>query len=414
MKNKILLLVLVIVSSYSFSQEKIKADITIMNFLGRVPLKTESNSLADNLIRFLYYNPQPKNYPKIGFLNNKGKIVIKAKYSMASDFYNGHANIIKDSVYGYINKKGEEVLFNEYEKSFFYYNNTGIAKKKGKYGLINRKGDSLTNFSYTMINNFGFNYFRGHTENKRSQIIDKEGNIIFNKDLRFNIRSHYIDVDSIFIFEEEVKGKKLRGLVNIRGEVLSEPKYKEIYFINDKKFYVVKNNDKYGFINKQGNEIIPPTYEKVSFNINDNLIAVKKEGKWGYINRENKEIIPFIYDEAYAFFDGLAFVKKGKFYGCIDVKNRVKIDFKLEKTKYPFFANRLALYKKDNKFGFINKKGKIKIEAKYDKVLPFVNGLAYVELNGKAGYINKKGKEIVPIKYNQLWFVSEDLIRYAN
>lgn len=415
MKNKILLLlVFIIVASNSFSQEKINADITIMNFLGRVPLKTESNSLSDNLIRILYYNSQPQNYPKIGYLNNKGEEIIEAKYNMGSDFYGDYANIIKDSVFGYVDKKGKETLFKNYEEVFFYYGNTGIAKKKGKYGLINRKGDSLTNFKYGVIHNYGFDYFKVSVSKNKSQILDNKGNIVFNKDLKYVIRSHYINSDSIFIFQEEKNAKKLKGLVNIKGQVISKPKYQEIYFINDKKFYVVKKNNAYGFIDKKGNDVIPSIYEKVSFNINNNLIAVKKKGKWGYINREGKEIVPFVYDEAYAFLGGLAFVKKGKFYGCIDMKNKIKVDFNLEKTKYPFFTNKLALYKKGDKFGFINKRGKIKIEPKYDKAFPFVNGLAYVELNGKAGYINKKGKEIIPIKYKQLWFESEGIIRFVD
>lgn len=415
MKNKILLLlVLIITFSHSFSQEKIKADIAIMNFLGRMPLKTESNSLADNLIRILYYNPQPKDYLKIGFLNSKGEVIVEAKYNMASDFYNEYANIIKDSIYGYIDKKGKETLFNNYDETFFYYGNTGVAKKNGRYGLINRKGDSLTSFIYGNIDNFGFNYFKISLGKNKQQILNNKGEIVFNKDLRYIIRSHYINSDSIFIFQEETNAKKLKGLVNIKGQVISKPKYQEIYFINDKKFYVVKKNDKYGFIDKKGNEIIPSEYKKVSFNINNNLIAVKKKDKWGYVNRENKEVIPFIYDEAHAFLGGLAFVKKGKFYGCIDKNNKIKVDFNLEKTKYPFFTNKLALYKKGDKFGFINKRGKIKIEPKYDKAFPFVNGLAYVELNGKVGFINKKGEEIIPIKYKQLWFESEDMIRFAD
>jgi len=414
MKNKFLLLIILfIASNLSFSQDKVKADITIMNFLGRVPQKTESNSLSDNLLRILYYDIQPENYPKIGYLNKQGKVIIKPKYNMGSDFYDNHANIIKDSIYGYINKNGDEVLLKKYDEVFFYYGNTGIAKKNGKYGLIDRKGDSLTSFSYTMMGNFGFNHYKGHTKSKKSHILDKRGNIVFNKDLSFDIQSHYFDSDSLFIFQEIIDGKKVKGLVNKKGKIISKPKYQEIYFINDKEFYAVKNGNKYGFINKLGEEIIPIIYDKIGFNINENLIPVVKDGKWGFINRKNETKIPFEYNEANAFLNGLAFVKKEELYGCIDTKNRTKVKFNLEKTKYQFFTNKLALFKEKGKYGFINKKGRIKIPAIYDKAFPFVNSLAYVELNGKVGYINKKGKEIIPVKYKQLWFESDGVIRFA-
>lgn len=90
-----------------------------------------------------------------------------------------------------------------------------------------------------------------------------------------------------------------------------------------------------------------------------------------------------------------------------------KININLEKTKFPFFTNKLALFKKDDKYGFLNKKGEVKIHAIYDNAYPFINGMAYVELNGKVGYINKKGEEIIPIKYKQLWFESEEIIRFS-
>ena len=174
MKNKFLLFILLIISSnYANSQEKIKADqekikagLDIMMSLGRVPQKTESNSLSDNLLRILYYEIQPENYPKIGYLNTKGDVVIEPKYNLGSDFYGNYANIIKDSVYGYIDKAGNEVFIKNLEEVFFYYGNTGTAKKNGLYGLINRKGDSLTDFKYTMASNFGFNHFKCQTKIK--------------------------------------------------------------------------------------------------------------------------------------------------------------------------------------------------------------------------------------------------------
>lgn len=413
MKNKLTILFFLISINYTFSQEKIKADIDIINFIGRVPQKTESNSLSDNLLRILYYTIQPENYPKIGYLNTKGKIIIEPKFNMGSEFYDNYANIIKDSIYGYINRDGKETYLENYTDVFFYYGNTGIAKKNGKYGLIDRKGDSLTEFKYTMVSNFGFNHFKCQAVNKKKHIINSDGKIIFNKNLEFDIQSYYFDKDSIFINQKIINRKKLKGLVTINEEVIIKPKYQEIYFINDNEFYVVKNDNKYGFINKLGNEVIPAIYDKVGFNIKENLIPVQKDGKWGFINRKNETIIPFEYDEANAFLNGLSFVKKGEFYGCIDIKNRVKVKFNLEKTKYPFFTNKLALFKENGKYGFINKKGKTKISAIYDKAFPFINGLAYVEVNGKVGYIDKKGKEIIPIIYKQLWFENDGLIRFA-
>ncbi|MFN4763819.1 WG repeat-containing protein [Gillisia sp. Q332] len=414
MKNKFLLIILLLTSSqYSFSQDRFEGDLDVMTFLGRVPQKTESNSLADNILTRLFYNIQPENYPKIGYLNLKGDIVIEPKYNFGTDFYGDYANIIKDSVYGYINKEGGEVFIKKYEKTFFYYGDTGYAIKNGKYGLINRKGDSLTPFQYTNISNFGFEHFRGQTEVKRAHILDANGKVIFNSDLQYDIRSHYFDSDSLFVYQEIMDGNKMKGLVNIKGEILCKPKYQEIYFINDSELYVAKQDNKFGFINKVGEAVIPFIYDEVGLNINENLITAQKNGKWGFVNRKNEEQIPFIYEKVHAFKGGRAFVKKGEFYGVINKQNIIKVPFNLERTGFQFFTEKLALFKKEEKYGFINRKGKIKIPAVYEKALPFFNDLAYVELNGEAGYINKNGEEVIPIKYKQLWLETEGIIRFA-
>lgn len=414
MENKILLVIIAFaLSNSTFGQNKIKPDLRIMTFLGRIPEKTKSNSLPDNLLRILYFDAQPEGRPNIGYMNLDGEILLEPIFNMGSDFYGEAANIIIDSTFGYVNKKGIQTLFDQYKKTFFYYGDIGIAKKGGKFALINRKGDPLTAFKYTMINFFGFNFFQAYTPDKMSVILNGKGEIVFNQDKNFNIQSHFFK-DSLLAFQETINGKKLNGLVNINGEIVLKPTYEKIQFINDDEFFAVMKDEKWGFIDKEGNEIIPLVYDKVAFNINDDLIPAKKNNKWGYINRKNKLRIPFIYEKAHAFLEGLAFVKKNGFYGCINKQNEVKIDFKLEETNFPFFSNGLALFKKNEKYGFINKKGKLEIPAIYDTAYPFFKGRANVELNGEVGQINTMGEEIIPIKYKQLWFASEGFIRFAD
>ncbi len=414
MKNILFSIIgLLLLNQHSLSQEKIKADLKIMNFLGNIPYKTEKNSQTESLLRMLYFKPQPESNPKIGFMDTKGKIIIKPTYGMVSDFYDGYANIIKDSIYGYIDKNGTEVLFKQYEQTYFWYGNTGIAVKNGKSGLIDRKGNPLTDFIYNVIYFYGFDHFKGIITKDTNHILDKKGTVIFNKSLEYDIKSNYFEEDSLLVYEKEINNKKLQGLVGLDNIIVTDPKYDNIYFIGDKDFFAVKKNKKYGFINKLGIEVIPLIYDKVAFNVTEGIIAVKQNDKCGFINKKNETIIPFEYDEAYPFFDGIAFVKKENFYIGIDTKNRTKVNLGPERTELPFYSNNLSVFKENDKYGYINKKGKIVIPAIYEYAYPFVNRMAYVELNGKSGFINKKGKEIISIKYNQLWLENERLIRFV-
>jgi hypothetical protein len=410
-KEKLILTIFLLLGQLVFSQEKIEADIKTINFLEKSPYKTEMNSLAENLLRILYFQPRAKNNSKVGFLDAKGQIRINPIYDMASDFYDGFANIIKDSTYGYIDKKGTEILFKQYQETYFYYGNTGIAKKDGKYGLINRNGNELSEFKYNMILFFGFNHFKGILSKDSNQILDNNGKIIFNEQTEYNIKSDYFEKDSLLVYEKNVDNKKLQGLVGFDNKIVTEPIYDNIYFIEDKEFFVVEKDKKYGFINKAGLLQIPVMYDEVGFNITDELISVRQKNKWGFINRKNEVKIPFEYDEAKSFFDGLAYVKKDQTYGYIDKNNKIK--FSVEKSDFPFYSNDLSIIKKNGKYGYINKKGRIIIPTIYEYAYPFVNNIAYIELNGKSGFINKKGKEIITTKYKQLWLESEGLIRFV-
>jgi len=248
--------------------------------------------------------------------------------------------------------------------------------------------------------------------NKVHQILDEKGQIIFNKELAVDVRSHYFNSDSILIYKDTINRSRLKGLINIKGIKLTELKYMEIYPIDDS-YYGVIENGRYGFIDKTGHEVIPSVYRKVGFNIKEELVAVKQEGKWGFINLKNETIIPFEYDKAFAFIDNLAFVQKGEFFGCINKKNETIIDFTLTETKFPYFSEDFAILEKSGKFGFFNKEGKTVIPPTYDYAFPFFKGRAVVELDGKMGVINKKGEPVIPIIYPQLWFESEGMIRYA-
>jgi len=419
MTNKILILVLscVVTINISFSQKtqkKVKADIETVLFLGRIPYKTEINSQTDFLLRILYYKMQPEGFPKTGYMNINGEILVEPKYNMGSEFYDNYANVINDSIYGYIDKNGKETFFKEYQYAFFYYGDTGIAAKNNKFGLIDRMGNPLTEFKYRQIMNFGFNHFKVQLENKKFQILNNTGELIFNEDMSYDIKSDYFEADSLLVFEEKNQnGDELKGLVNIDGEKIVKAIYESIYFIGDDELIAVKSKQKYGFINKLGEVVVPVKYDKISFNINDNLIPVKRDSKWGYINKKGEEEIPFIFNKATGFTEGLAYVENDSISGYINSRNKIKIEYNFDQTKLPFFSDGRALIKKSDKYGFISKRGKIKVPAIYDKAYPFVDGIAYVELNGKSGYIDRNGKIVIPIKYKQMWFPSNNgVIRF--
>lgn len=129
-------------------------------------------------------------------------------------------------------------------------------------------------------------------------------------------------------------------------------------FSLDKKDFVIKFDEKYDLScgeeyspftsNYDGAKYLLKFHEKITYDLSDKetlrvleefpylLAKDKTTGKYGYLNwYTGEEAIPFIYDAATPFGDSLAAVKKGEYWGYIDVNNNVKIDFKYAYA-YPF------------------------------------------------------------------------------
>jgi|GEM_PF-5625912 len=74
---------------------------------------------------------------KIGFINRKNIVVIRAEFDFAFPFRNGYALVIKDPVY---EKMGEHT-----------------AVHGGKYGLVNRQGRLVVPMKYDDISEWSYN-----------------------------------------------------------------------------------------------------------------------------------------------------------------------------------------------------------------------------------------------------------------
>ena len=88
---------------------------------------------------------------KIGFINKKGKVVIKPTGYGVGYFSEGLAVWAKDSEkYGYINTKGKTVIPLKYESAYDFSEGLACVQEKGKYGFINKKGKMVISAIYDL------------------------------------------------------------------------------------------------------------------------------------------------------------------------------------------------------------------------------------------------------------------------
>lgn len=299
-----------------------------------------------------------------------------------------------------------------------------IFEEKGKLGLVNLQGKTVLVPTFNSI------------KEKQPYIIackQAKGCWVYNENLQLVLKGAYNSIElgceGQFIVEKNGK----YGVVSEKGAVILPLKYSEIN--SNKNGYTVKLNEKAGLFNSEGKEIIPISYRWIyTDKIDDNIpIVAKLNGKEGYINTKNEWVIPPTYLYAFAFRQGVAIVKKGRNYMCINLKGEAVIqDFDnyviepsdntyivgvRKECKYMVYdlnGNLLDTYnllrnnrsddaifavKKNGKWGYIDGYGKVIIPLEYEEVGNFSEGLAAVRKDNKWGYINLKNEVVIPIEF---------------
>ena len=132
-----------------------------------------------------------------------------------------------------------------------------------------------------------------------------------------------------------------------------------------------------------------------------------EKGKYGYLNNDGSVAIKYAYDDATAFVDGRAKVRKGNKWGYIDETGLEVIKIKYSEIgEWKNGVAKVAVGGKTAdgnltgaKWGFIDKNGIDVIKPEYERIGRFEDGMALIEKGGKYGYMNDSYRIVIPCKY---------------
>ena len=83
-------------------------------------------------------------YDEYGYIDKKGRLVIKCKYDDAEPFCDGLACVQENGKWGFIDKSGKKVIPCKYEKAENFHNGLArVIKNKGKTGYVDKTGHEL-------------------------------------------------------------------------------------------------------------------------------------------------------------------------------------------------------------------------------------------------------------------------------
>lgn len=229
---------------------------------------------------------------KVGFLNEKGDIVIPATYTGAGYFSSGLAWVRNsDKKIGFIDKTGKLVIEAKYEvvKEFDEVGECTIARIGDKFVILKKNGTEIAVENAAKIKDFN---------------------------------------DGI---SEALSGDKW-GYVDNNGKWIVEAKYeKNEQFENG--YGRIRLNGVWGAVDKKGTVIIEPKYTSLGDFV-DGKATFKSGDKWGYVDTKGAVLVEAQYTDAKKFKNGIAFVKNGDKWGIIDSKGKELIAPKYKFLKF--------------------------------------------------------------------------------
>jgi hypothetical protein len=251
---------------------------------------------------------------KEGYINTRGKVVIKPQFAYASRQFadNGLAAVqVKlNGKYGYINASGKVVIKPQFDYAGDFASN-GLARVKinDKYGYINASGSIVITPQFWSAFDFADNGLamvqHSITSSKRGYI-NASGNTVIAPQFQ-----DAGDFASNGLASVKIKGKW--GYINANGNTLIAPQFETAERFASNGLALVKLNDKHFYINASGSTLILQQFEDVDTFASNGLAVVRLNGKLGYIDASGSIVIAPQFYIAYKFYNnGLAIVTQNE------------------------------------------------------------------------------------------------------
>jgi WG containing repeat len=335
---------------------------------------------------------------KVGFINEKGKVIINPVFLNGNDFSEGLAAVRTDGLYGFIDKTGTFVIKPSYDFATNFVNGLAVVYKDGEPLFIDKTGEIVLPRTYSSL------YFIDNNKGIVTTHSKKQGII--------NLGSKRLVIDTVYSSTGEFKNgvsivyeylkpaqkqKNIRvGVIDSTGKfIVAFGKYEKIkpFFegyasveIHDKRN---KDGNTDGVIDSKGNLLFKRPYKDNSY------IDGDFHNGYAKINLYKHPILEK---------DGTSSLSEKKFQGFINLKGEVVF----EDPNYSFvtdFSNGRAFIKENNKkYILIDKYFKRVGNNEFENISeePFKNGYAIVNTSDGFGIIDTTGNFVTRSDYEEI------------
>ena len=335
--------------------------------------------------------PAPDSTGLWGYINEKGEMVIPAKYFHTFGFSCGRAMVLQESVsdMAFIDKNGSILLTRNYDEdydTYFYYGCCRVYKVLPTSLGLGSPPIAMIDDNFNILFQAD-SYYRFMNPMTKDGLVltdlgylNKKGEIIFPKEnIRLNDVSCFDFCDGVAVLAPSWKRKDGQiypqyGAINTKGEYVIDSIYYLLQSVGCNRLLYHTEVQKageapllVGLMDTQGNIITEPFIEggySMFFGDGDLLPARDYyQGKWGYIDKNGTWQFPAQYDRAYPFYEGVAWVlNREDGWKLIDLKGNVVLALDdVNKSPNGMFHNGLCLiWDSPNRQNmYINKQGEV-------------------------------------------------------
>lgn len=139
-----------------------------------IPEKVAAKTTTKNTL-YRYMDAKSEKY---GFVNSKGKIVVKAVYDEVDNFSDGMALVRKGSKCGFVNTKGEIAIPLKYKGAEDFSDGLAPVQIGDKFGYINTNGETVIKAQYNLAYPFSEGRAIVRLDSDTRAIINTKGKII--------------------------------------------------------------------------------------------------------------------------------------------------------------------------------------------------------------------------------------------
>lgn len=338
-----------------------------------------------------------------------------------------------------------------------------IVERNGKEALLASSGKELTPFEYAFVEATSNKQFivksnngLGVLDNRGTWLVTPYKDSITFEDTHYFFKQGsvqgYIDLngqtlarsyDNIELLPFGYSKKTIEGIevYNANDSLLFEYKYDTVYSLNDKHWYLQRDelkffyrpedervfelpelidslgmyqegyisffkNGQWGFLDETAQLRISNRYEAVG-HFSEALCPVKLIGKWGVIDRAENLVVQPKYDGITPFYNALSIVKEKDLYGLMDRTGRMVLNLQYDKIER--HSDWISI-EKDGKVGISDIRGRLIRSPQFDDVQPLGEGHFLVKKGNRCGVIDSSGKDLVPLTFESIKKVSSGFL----